>query len=1087
MVVPPQRDPVTGKAVRDVDVLKSAQDVKSKQYKATATQKQRYKLSLYELNDAINGNNRLVSQLIDIGFTERAIEMLFGLKYMNVKEVLQRLFPDSNLAYSGVGEVPIGDPAAVEQIMAGIIDNIVGREMNTTASAAVSGAIVAQNEEVKTIQAETKEQTEQKEKITNLKGSMKLSQAIVWHVNDTLSLSDSGITNLKGLIESGDRDLSIALITQIINYIESILTNDQITKLNEQITTIRANTLGDTTYSEIVKILMNSLLNSRQQADIRNIVRNYLDKLIKKKESSIKLSDEVEAIPGESVKKPIEDTAYTQISTALNLNEAQKNILINIIIKLRDVLNKKDEEMKDENFFNRVQAIFSSIIEAKEPTDTIEKVFNFIFETAKFIDEIAGLITNRKGSIPSTVKNILDELKLQPIKSTGINVITGESVSTTSSAEAVRIQPDDLTSTTLGFDEQEKQRSGPEQTKNLQQNTTRTPQMRFVNRTTDIIRESFSRQIQEATDQFKKKINDELADVKKKFKFRGVEEKYERDDEKVVLGDEVEMTQAAFQRMTQETVDNATSLNRLPESRLQALRRRMNEFRQRVGDFRLGRVVQARYTRNGVSTIYGLFESEEKAQADMYDSDLTDDEIASIRYKPKYGVIIAPPGGGDPLGDNTLAGTGERFSGLSPKDFLYLIIILGLLAGGSIKLSDIFKEPRPDKPAGDGPVPDKPPAPPAKKKDEDGNFIKLDHNSFWDSVGLGGVIDTYNGMVDNYNRMSKEDKIKYGEIVGRFYDKFATIVNVPTLTQLKEARARYDSIRLNYDRAMESGASFEVLNGIYFELVKSKAFIDEMTNKYLDLENKTFGLNKGKDDADVTIDDVDASISINTSLKGGKSRAVIDDNYALLSKGMTERIKRKLMNKDSNYMSGVIGENKSFINFSLIKDLDYPQGLGTDNPLQFRNKEYEIKQHTNNYSNPQPFKVPSMNKLIKSSKLNKPQLNNVIQIDNKMDDSYGFKYEGLQNPNIPPDKFIKSRLFNPEYVLEKIRENKKPVQTHNDEIRFGSYVGINDNQYFQGGNRQQKQNEELNKYPDTMNKEKDIKKNRKLPNSYSLK
>jgi hypothetical protein len=310
------------------------------------------------------------------------------------------------------------------------------------------------------------------------------------------------------------------------------------------------------------------------------------------------------------------------------------------------------------------------------------------------------------------------------------------------------------------------------------------------------------------------------------------------------------------------------------------------------------------------------------------------------------------------------------------------------------------------------------------------------------------------------------------------------------LSELKEARDRYDGIKLRYDQAIESGASFELVNGIYIELTKSMTYLNKMTDKYLAIENKTFNVSKGKDDADVTIDDVDASVSINTSLKGGKGRAVIDSNYAVLSKGMTERIKRKLMNKESNYMSGIMDENQRFNDFSLIKKHDYPTGLGLDNPISYRNKQYEIMKYTNNTSNPQPFKVPSINSLIKSSKQTKPDLYNVIQIDNRMDDLYGFKYMGLQDPNIAPNKFIKSRLFNPEYALEQINKNRKPVETLNDTIRSGPYVGVKDNQYYQYANIQKKQSDKLNDKPMTTEMPfgiKDIKKSRKLPNSYSLK
>ena len=449
-----------------------------------------------------------------------------------------------------------------------------------------------------------------------------------------------------------------------------------------------------------------------------------------------------------------------------------------------------------------------------------------------------------------------------------------------------------------------------------------------------------------------------------------------------------------------------------------------------------------------------------------------------------------------------------------------MLIVIALLSSGVVSIEEVLKAGKDLNDDGKTSTPTAPPKPvdptkpvipvdpntpvtpvvPVNPTKPDGSFNKIQHNDFWDSVGLGGVIDTYNTMVDTYNTMPAKDKKVYQGIVEKYYNKFATAVNIPTLKELKEARARYDGLKAIYDSS--DGLSFDRINAIYIELKKSMDYLNLMTNKYLAVENQAFDTNKGIDDADVTIDDVDANVSlqdtiskVNTSVTGGSSKAIMDPTYALLSKGMRERIARKLQGK-GDFSSGIIQENQRFIDFSLVKPHEYPEGLGLNNPLVIRNKEYEIARYTNNYENPKAFVVPSVNKLVSISKLEQPRLHNIIQIDDNLNYDTGntLVSQKLQNPNVVPSQFGKSRLFNPEYHLEQLNRQQKPFNTMNDEIRCGAYVGIKNNQYYQYANVQKKQSDELNQYPVTKEFKivkpvlpKTIKELRRVPNTFSLK
>jgi hypothetical protein len=348
----------------------------------------------------------------------------------------------------------------------------------------------------------------------------------------------------------------------------------------------------------------------------------------------------------------------------------------------------------------------------------------------------------------------------------------------------------------------------------------------------------------------------------------------------------------------------------------------------------------------------------------------------------------------------------------------------------------------------------------------------------------------YNGLVDKYNESSPEDKKKYGDIVQDYYNKFSEMTGSVSLQDLKFARQRYDDLYAQYQDAMSQGLSFEKINSIYQSLKISISYLNAMSDKYVDLENGRFGWTKNKNDADVTIDDVDSTVSINTSLgeRGGK-KAIVDSSFALLSKGMRERIARKLAGKTDN---GIDQEQQEFINYSIAPP---NAGLGSvyTNPLVARNKEYERKQYLNCKPNPKGKITPSMNVLVRKSKQPYTRFHNPVQIDDQFNYDSGNKMinQKLYEENPTPKSFHLSRLYNPEYHLEQIN-NIPLIQTNSDIIgRRPPYYGLplTENQNYQYGNIQYDYNERFNNYPNTMiiSKPINIKARRSLPNSYSLK
>jgi hypothetical protein len=466
----------------------------------------------------------------------------------------------------------------------------------------------------------------------------------------------------------------------------------------------------------------------------------------------------------------------------------------------------------------------------------------------------------------------------------------------------------------------------------------------------------------------------------------------------------------------------------------------------------------------------------------------------------------------------------ERFRGLSLKSWARILGVIVAISTGAVTIDQLIKShqdinkdgttsPPEDNTPTSKKVPKTPPSTGGGGKIDDNFFpnqySKLNHSELWDSIGLGGIIDIYNSYVDQYNNARTDKSLTNNDLkilnkkINDFYGKFAEATNTPTLPELVKARSIYDNLRKEYDTASEKGLSFSSIIMIYKNLRDAANHVDELTSKYLDIENGLFGTAKTKDDADVTIDDHDDAFAnittkANTSM-GGKSKALVDPGSKILSKGMIERISRKL-NNQANADKGITEELHRFNAFSMVKDHDYPIGLGTieDNPLMRRNKEYEIKQYLTANPNPRPYYVPSRQKLEQISKTDGTQYFMSIQNTDGIYENPNYVPMGkdvkFSNPNdTSGSKFEKSILFNPP-----IAPKKKIIATGYNMIRSGPYQGIDKDPCYQYGSIQYKHNEKFNRYPLTdMQPDQKPKKHYKIeaklikksriPDTYSLK
>jgi len=953
-------------------------------------------------------------------------------------------------------------------------------------------------------------------------------------------LLDAFKKRLKTIEDGGGADADQAfaqsikdLLTVIINYISQFIDVDQTVR------NVIALNKKSGEYKKIANLLIGAI-DANALTDIRYIITEFLKANINQNQSTRNWTfTENELKQGENIKKPddgtIEDRTYRSIIDVITLTQEQQDILIKIIENLSKKLVTDEIKMNDDVFFTGVQNIFieinNEIVQSITDNITFSGLFTNILNTInsnfETLNTIFNLITKPTETISTVIRDIIDsalttydegqlDIIQSDIKPVGQSVPVADATSSSSSASLlsggvpiVATDEDEFETWIIN----DYSYSTVEQ-RNIQKEETR---IRATKALTYLSTDYGERKYDDPLDIIiRNKINKAYDDViyddviKENNIIQGndnVEEKKE---------DEIKQNENIISRIR-------NIINRIkPKVNVrQKLQRVMNELRNKFKKFKLVRRYAVQFKKSDGTIERKAFSTNDEARAWLAERGVLDIEMI---VKIKYGLVrdveenveedveepLPPPGppgppgpppdgGGDPSGGRNrrnrriVRRIRTVFNGLTRKEYLLLLISIIFLSVSAVSLDDIFKKNNDVDDKGKTTPPDKTP-----DKTPGGNipsggdnmFNKINHNSIWDSVGLGEAIDTYNSLLTKYYNLPKSQQKAYEDTLAKYYKQFSDMTQTPELNELINARKAYDGLKLAYDNAMSNGASYDTINGIYNSLKTSILTLNTLSDKYVDLENGRFGWRKTKDSPDVTIDDIDTSISMNTKLSTGKGgKAIKDTSYALLSKGMLERIKRK-MQGGGDFSSGIIAEQQDFINYSLIPP---NAGLGTaqNNPLIYRNLEYDRIKYLNCNKNPESIKQPNINQLIKNSKQKKPQLHNVIQLDDTMNYENGNKMinQKLYNELPTPNAFSRSRLYNPEYHTEELNKQKL-IQTGNDMIgRGGPYYGLstNENQYYQYGSIQYKQNEDLNKYQGTYPKIHYTKERRKLPNTYSLK
>jgi len=1151
MVLPPPRDPITGEPIREYDPIQAAKDAKKKNFYATANDKTKVRMSMIDLFDSIKKYNSEVTRLIDFGLNEKSIEVIFDAKYKNYGDAVRDIFKDSNLQSSGGEMIPYLAIEQIEELLAQLFNTQIGA--GTTRAQIIAATLNNINTRRQAVITEGQVLSEDSTAFRNVRSSRALTIALYGRVEAIFGTtwgqrlnSNGTYVNISGTDTIRFVDYILAEEPDIILKINMLIINLICSK---GVTIAKSKQTGITKYNDLADRLINEIINDRQTlAYIRGVLLELLENHPPSPDWQFTPNYDIPNIGGDLIKeqgRTIEDQAYLNIRNANQLTDEQANALIDIISNLSA---NKSAETTEEEFTTIVTNFFIELINKANSTATsstatssvLSNVLNYISSNSDVILEIGRLILNpTPKAIASIIQEIINSAQTVQINTSGTSSEIPDS--TILPTTAISVSQDDSEDAFIKVINEEK----------YENDEVKVPGELFEvvlrnNRTPDIMRGVSTEQV----------INEQGDLVTVSIPFNRLMDRIAREQ-----GIELTTFSSSNEVTPQDVRDVANIIKfKKPDPAMKKkLNSVMEELRKKFGKVALTRLYIVNVVDDQIGPIQEQFATRQAAVNWLHQRRYNNPEqYITIKYgvrrdyteedandanrllyypegdggNPPDGGDGGPPDGGgdgDPSGAQgrrrrrrgPIRRRGQVFNGLTKRQYLLLFIVIALLSTGTVSLEEVLKAGKdlddggktsdptttPDKPID----PDKPVVPvvPDKPTKPDGTFNKIAHNEFWDSVGLSGIIDIYNGMVDNYNGLSAADKKAYKSVVEKYYDKFSETANLPTLKELKEARKRYDNLKNLYDNS--DNLSFEQINSIYVELKKSMQYLDKMTNKYLATENKVFDINKNKDDADVTIDDVDADISLqtklNTKVSSGSNKALLNTSYAVLSKGMRERIARKLAGK-GDYSAGIIAENQEFINFSLVKP---NAGLGTayNNPLIYRNKEYEIKQYTNNYANPQPYKVPSMNQLIKNSKQEKSRLYNIIQIDDMLNYDAGNKLinQKLQDPNINPVQFGKSRLYNPEYHLEQLNNQPAPMNTMNNHIgQCGVYYGLKghnkkeasdvtlDQYYNIGGNTQLKQSQALNRYPDTPEIKfskpvchRTIKENRMLPSTFSLK
>ena len=135
-------DPITKKPILDSTLINEPSPEqefeKKKKFFATATSQAKTRLEMIDLYDSITKYNNQISNLIQAGLTTKAIEVLFGAKYIQYKDEVEKIFVGTNLQASGAGGIPGEIPYLSPDELLLLINHFFGTVIKPTQSAALA-------------------------------------------------------------------------------------------------------------------------------------------------------------------------------------------------------------------------------------------------------------------------------------------------------------------------------------------------------------------------------------------------------------------------------------------------------------------------------------------------------------------------------------------------------------------------------------------------------------------------------------------------------------------------------------------------------------------------------------------------------------------------------------------------------------------------------------------------------------------------------------------------------------------------------------------------------------------------------------
>lgn len=1121
--------------------------------KMSKANRDKWQKAVKGLLDAVNDNNKIVSELIDFGFTEKMIEILYNIKYLDFNTEFHNAAPDINLQVSGAeGTGPGMTPILTPDQLNTLFDNLFGTR--TGPSARRFSALLGQiNTRTTQLIASNNAVTRNINELSDYNIGISVFNPLLGQLYSNRYFNNMQYNNrpierntLISIFGAASKVSRRKLLCLILNI--AMNSTDFNTRLkvaieqnpNAERLTVAANLIVSLMGSSAMNI---NTLGYSIEFNYLNLIIEAINSFLMGESSNITITSEPAQMPTEEKKEqspwdiPSENDLTKEINRTyeeleVGLSESERRSLADILIFLSSEISTNTlTEAQRANIVPTVRYILNKVKNKimSNPSDPNRgNIFSII--KSIFTDPANRQIIIDFGSVvlnptPAKIINILNGI---------IDDFMNRSKTTSSSPPATTSTTAPITSTTTAPTTTPTAQFGSEMLQaNFADEKYENPQTiadRYIAQE--------GKEEEEEIDAHRGQFEDvDLNIVRSNPLPPSVGIGMRTRELLTRVGRGVEMVSARIRNIPQFDelklrseeefeeqkiiTEIKTAEERLRNERPGALRNIYNSMTNNFGtNWRLTRQYYLDY--GGRMIPFPSRSAANNWRLDLRNQAENDGYMAEIQNIPevieKFGLIRKVGGGGGPPGDPgdddmIVGGFRYRFRGLTKRNWVLLVAVIIALSTGAVTAEQLIKhntdiskdgKPIPKEPTEPQPVipkkptPGKPPVP-VKPGDNDvvfpSKYIKMKHNSFWDSVGLGGVIDIYNTYVDDYNNsnLTKGDKDILNAKITDYWGKLSKATGVPELNELIKARQTYDDLKKQYDNATTNKLNFSSILSIYTALTKSAEYLDAMTQKYLNIENGIFGTAKSLTDADVTIDNRDDPDSVITKTHTQvKAKAIVDPSQLLLSKGMMERIMRKLENK-GDFSSGIMNETERFNNFSVVKNHEYPEGLGLDNPLIIRNKEYEINQYVNANPNPTPYKVPSYNKCIKYADGIKPIMRNPIMIDDKLDDMY---WNPIGNQTKLYEMGEKSKLFNPEYDIQK-NTNKKKIETLSDMIRGGPYTDIDRNQYYERGTKEYNYNEKLNDYPMTSNFKQvkptkiykltpKVKKSR-LPDNYSIK